>query len=469
MTARPRHPVGKALPKGPVDPGTISPVRLAVITYGLPVLFLGGILVYATRLFSFITPEALSLNESAVPFASIFSSLHAGIGLGHTPPLYALIMHVYLFLSAGALGWLRAPSALFYVAGLWFLSSAARRWADGAPAAILLLLGAFWPYGFHYGTLADSYSLAFLLTCALLLCHLRYLDAPSTKLWARTCALVIALVYTTYLGWAVLAFLWVSDWLHSREQGRPAASRLLVAAAAIAILYTPLWPAFVRDILQAARAHLSLRQLALNAGYNLYVLLASESIAPWFWRFAVPVALAIVASLALLLAPPAARRSPLSFFGTSACSCSLDTKAGGAADRLLLVAPWFLLPIAIALGTIEPRAVQRALLICLVVIGGIGWFGTYSRIYYAASDFFEPWLGLAAGAAGAVHEGAGVISNSEPFFFYLTYALAEPPAEPGLAWRYLGSLPDTIRDPHIWSPAGWEAAERPIPPYARSG
>jgi hypothetical protein len=131
--------------------------------------------------------------------------------------------------------------------------------------------------------------------------------------------------------------------------------------------------------------------------------------------------------------------------------------------RLMLVAPWFLLPAAVAVGTLEKPYRRLAIAVSLVGATGIGWYGTLARTYYAAPRFTEPWAELAAETAGAMREGASVLSNNESFFFYLTYALKAPPSS--RPWRLAGVLPDEVRYPHVWGPEEWVAAGRPVTPY----
>jgi hypothetical protein len=208
--------------------------------------------------------------------------------------------------------------------------------------------------------------------------------------------------------------------------------------------------------------HSPWRFLTLNAGYGLYVLFASESVAPWIWRFGVPVALAVAACLVLAYLGLREEVRRFLVFGVLFL-LAMDLLGVLHSKQLLLVAPWFLLPIAVALCSIENRFQQRALVLALVIIGGIGWYGAYNRGYYSTAEFSEPWPTLAADAAGAVREKVTVISNSPQFFLYLTYALQQPQAaspEP-----FAGFLPKTVRNPEVLSIDDWEAAGRTVQPF----
>ena len=269
-----------------------------------------------------------------------------------------------------------------------------------------------------------------------------------------------------YFGWFLLVLLGLDDWLRNRKQTAPCAAGRrtcsITAAGCSLALYAPLWPAFLREMARAVNLHSSLRLLVLNAGYILYVMLASESVAPWFWYLGVPVVLAIAVCLVLACLSLRQEVRRLLIFG-GVLLVAMDLLGVLQTRQLLLVAPWFLLPIAVALGSVENAYQRRALVFSLILISGIGWYGAYIRRYYAIADFQEPWPVLAADAAGAVREDATVIGNSPQFFLYLTYALQEPPS--ASSSRFSGFLPDAARQPEVWSIDGWEAAGRPVRPF----
>ena len=140
----------------------------------------------------------------------------------------------------------------------------------------------------------------------------------------------------------------------------------------------------------------------------------------------------------------------------------------GALDNthLLIVAPWFFLPLAVALGKPERPFLSRFLVLALVVAAGVGWYGIYNRRLYASPRFLAPWPAIASEAASALNDGSGVVANNPTFFLYLTYVLQPPPGGTGPAggpaWRFFGSLPDGVRIEGIWSADQWLAAGRPL-------
>lgn len=167
----------------------------------------------------------------------------------------------------------------------------------------------------------------------------------------------------------------------------------------------------------------------LNAAYNLFVLFASEAVAPWYWRWSLPAGVAVAASLGLgwRYAPPLARRLMAYAFVLLlllAVLGALNTK------RLLILMPWVVLPLGTAL-VCAPVRQRQGLALALLLVGALGWLGTLTRAHYAAMHFVEPWRELAAQTTPAVRAGAVVLTNSRPFSFELHQALMrEDPSAP---------------------------------------
>jgi hypothetical protein len=128
--------------------------------------------------------------------------------------------------------------------------------------------------------------------------------------------------------------------------------------------------------------------------------------------------------------------------------------------RLVVFAPWLLLPIAVAIGKVQNTMWRFGIALSLGVIGAVGWYGIYDHRYYATPRFFEPWQTVAGEAAFAARNGATVIGNNQSFFFYLTYALHIP--ESGSRWRFVGIVPDAVQYPNVWRAGDWENAGRPL-------
>ena len=432
------------------------------LSEALPLVLLGMAMLYTDRLFTFGDDEATTVSAAAQPLRTFLQRFFAGVGQQTRPPLYDVWLHLWLRISHGIFPLLRAPSMVFFLLGLWMLSRAARILGGESSATALLWTAVLWPYGFLYGRLAGWYAFTFLLISALTWTYLRYQSAPTRRRWAVVCLLAVALIYSNYAGWALLALLGVDDWLRNRTQRRATIVRLLATTALLLVVFAPLWFHFAADVRNAVELPHNWKSAGLTAGYNLYALVVSESVAPWFWRFSVPATIAVGA--ALLAVFFFVREGTRRFYIFAALLFAGMDILGFLQTRfLLLLAPWFLLPVAVALGTIKLRYARIALALSLAVAAAVGWYGMYTRRFFIAERFVEPWAQISAEAAKAVQDGGLVIGNNPSFFFYLTYDLHAP--QTSSQWRFSGSLPKAVHHPSVWSASGWLAEGRPIRPY----
>ena len=433
---------------------------------------LGSALAYTNRWLTLTNDEASALSAAAQNVTTILSAARSTVGNAH-PPLYELMLHVWLWISRGAFDWLRAPAIVCFVLGLWFLSRVARQLSGEESGNAVVWLGALWPFGFHAGRLAGPYSFGFLLIAAVTWQYFRCARSRHNSDWLVFSFLSLTLLYTNDFAWALIILLGIDYWRRTSERTSEGDAQdrerltnegkikaILATAAVLVLGFAPRWPVFLSEL----HAHLvlpgSARFLFLNAAYNFYVLFVSQSVAPWFWRLSIPATIGIVALLIFVFADirGQARRFlifALSLFVLMAFTGILQ------AERLLLLGPWFLLPMAMALGTIEKWQWRIPMAIALAAVAAIGWFGILNRRYYSDSRFFEPWNTVAQDASDALRNGSGVIGNDSSFFFYLTYALKAP--QSNSSWRFSGSLPRQVQYPSVWDPRQWEEAGSPKP------
>jgi hypothetical protein len=232
-----------------------------------------------------------------------------------------------------------------------------------------------------------------------------------------------------------------------------------VVAGSIVVLgvaFLPFLAAARSSLRSIGTVHPSIPFMFANAIYSLYTLFVSESVAPWAWRFSIPAALAVLASLAMVArwTPRPSRRFLIYSAGLIAVLALTGTLT---MNRLLELSPWILLPIGIVVETEKPQWVNFALAAALLVIGGIGWYGIYSRRFYSSPRFNERWEEVANGAAGKIRTDATVIADDPAFLLYLTYTL-HIPNENG-PWKYEGSVTEFVHHPQIYSPADWLASQ----------
>src|SRR3984893_5727996 len=93
-------------------------------------LMLGSALAYTNRWLTLTNDEASALTAAAQNVTTILSAARSTVGNVH-PPLYELLLHLWLGISGGAFDWLRAPTIVCFVLGLWFLSRVARQLGGG--------------------------------------------------------------------------------------------------------------------------------------------------------------------------------------------------------------------------------------------------------------------------------------------------------------------------------------------------
>jgi hypothetical protein len=428
----------------------------------MPLLILGMVLVVSDRYVTYIDDETTIIGAAIQPVRATLALFWSGEGQHEHPPLYDILLHFWLRLTGGAFEYLRMPSIFFYLAGLVLLALAAKRLGGSSSAQAIVWLGVLWPFGFHYGRLAAWYSFSFFLVAGLTLAYLRFLEEQSFARWAWFAFLGAALLWTNYFGWAVLGCFAIDQFLRRRAL-EPTASlgTILKTIAMWCVAFLPLVRAFQTELGIGLDFHVRPLAILANAAFSFYSFFVSESVAPWFWSLSVPAGVAIlicVVSVAISI-PQNARRFLIYgvlLLAVMAVSGLLLTR------RLLLVAPWIVLPIAIAVGESKSRLARIGLPVALLIIGGIGWYGIYSRRFYSAPRFIEPWPRIAQETADKIHSGATVIANNPSFLFYLTYTLRVP--EGTTPWKFSGLLPDQVRIPQVKFPEDWLAAGHPVTP-----
>jgi hypothetical protein len=217
--------------------------------------------------------------------------------------------------------------------------------------------------------------------------------------------------------------------------------------------------AFLKEVHQGIKPRHSILSTLLLGAYNLYCMVVSESVAPWFWFLGVPAGIAVVVCLLLVLfhGPPRANRFLIYFGGLFTVMTLLgiiETK------RTLLIAAWLILPIGAAIGTQKVKFVGQILMASFILATSIGWYGIFDRKLYAAPHWIEPWPALAAEAAATVRQGGVVVGNNPSFFFYLTYSLM--PENAADSSRFQGFLPVSVHSPGVYNPEQWVRTGRPL-------
>jgi hypothetical protein len=428
----------------------------------LPLLLLGFALIGTNQNFTMIDDETRIIAAAAQPVRTTLALFWSGAGQHEHPPLYDLLLHFWLKWTGGAFEYLRVFPVVFYLVGLFLLGRAAKRLGGADSAGAVVWIGVLWPFGFLYGRIAAWYSFSFFLVAGLTLAYLQYVEAPTRARWAWLLVLGSSLLWTNYFGWAILGCLAIDQlmrWRAAEPRAKPAV--LLSMAVLFCLAFLPLLRAFRTVLSENLVLHQSPLGIVANAAFNVYSLFVSESVAPWFWSLSVPAGLAALACIGLVTAvvPAPARRF---IFYAGLCIAVMAVTGILFTKRLLLIAPWVLLPVGVAAGTSKSLLTRIGLPLTLLFIGGIGWFGIYSRRYYSAPRFIEPWERTAQDAAAKVRGGVVVVANNPSFFFYLTYILRVP--ENTGAWKFAGMLPEQVLHSQVKSPEQWLASDHPFAP-----
>ncbi len=424
-------------------------------------LMLGLFMVISDRYFTFNEDEVRIISAAANPVVQTVDLFIHGHGQHKHPPLYDLFLHCWLRVTGGQLRLLRVPSIAFYLLAIWNLMETGRRLCGDRAAMAVLWVCILWPFGFHYRRLAAWYSLSFLLVALLTYSYLAFLRARTFKNWLLVVIPAILLLYTNYFGWAILACVLLDYLLETQNESHQHRSRVSFTILLLVFAFLPLLRAYSAEVGRAVGTRDSVLGTGLYEAFNIYALFASEAVAPWHWALGVPVctAIALCAVAVLTYAPPVARRLFV-YFLLLITGMSLLGIIGTL--RLLLISAWLVLPLGLCLGTIQPRRWKASLFASLVVIAGIGWFGSVSRRFYAAPRFIEPWNDVAKQMARAVRDGGVVIANHPSFFFYLNYELHRQGK--GSRLDFAGVYPYKGLWPGVYDGNSWLQNGRPIGP-----
>ena len=168
-------------------------------------------------------------------------------------------------------------------------------------------------------------------------------------------------------------------------------------------------------------------------------------------------AIACALALSFVYSGLLARRFLLYFVALLAAMTFLQI---GNTKRMLMISPWLVLPLGVAVGLAARTSARRWLASSLAAVGAIGWFGIFSRNLYAAPHWIEPWNRVSVRAAEVASSGGVVIANNPSLFFYLTYRL--PSTDPVRNGHFAGVLPATVRAANIYSPQEWIDAGSPV-------
>jgi hypothetical protein len=429
------------------------------------ILFALGIAIAATnKWFTAVDDEVSIIGRAAAPVSSTIHLFLSGAGQHEHPPLYDILLHGWLRLTNGSIDLVRVPATAFYLAGIWCIARTARELGGRKAQVVALTLAVLSPYGFHFGRVGAWYSFCFLLVALETLLYLRYQSHRTGANWAFLLLCSLGLVYSNYFGWALLGLLAIDFLFANRKQIAKALVPIVGMGVLLIVAFLPMLVAFTKELHKGVRSFHPLSD-GLMGIYVLYAMFVSESVAPWFWILGVPAAVAVAIAIILTVAnaPQLGRRLLLYFFAALVAMSAIGVVS---TKRALMIAPWLILPAALAFASVRAPVIRRVFAAVLILVCAIGWFGIFDRHVYAAPHWVEPWSDVAQQAAKVVRNGGVVIGNNESFFFYLTYLLPPDAGQPG---DFGGVLPDEIRRHGVYDPEQWIGSRISTPgPRARN-
>jgi mannosyltransferase len=160
------------------------------------------------------------------------------------PPLYYVLMHVWLRLAGTGEVAARAPSAFFGSLSVALTYAFVRRWSSPPVSLLAAFLAGVSPFAVMAAQEARMYALLTVLVLASTLILLLATEDNRPSRWRAYAASAVLMVYTHYLGILVLAShgVWVA-WV-----ARPRLRPWLTAVAAVVLLYLPWVPALTDQL-----------------------------------------------------------------------------------------------------------------------------------------------------------------------------------------------------------------------------
>ncbi len=228
------------------DPVQLAPPRRPsanVVLALLVVVILVSVLVRLHSASVLWLDESLSIEIARRPVPQLLEALRRD----GSPPLYYLVLHVWMILFGESATATRALSTVFSLAALPVMFATGRRLGGSTVAWGALLLLAVNPFAVRYATETRMYALVQLLALLGVLAVLRALERPSYLRLLLVAVLSGSLALTHY--WALFLLAATGLVLVGLSlSGRSAARRVLVALVAGGILFAPWIPDFLFQV-----------------------------------------------------------------------------------------------------------------------------------------------------------------------------------------------------------------------------
>jgi len=205
------RPAGRR-PEPAREANTGQPDRAAqLFTVVLGLVVAAAVVIRFTATQSLWLDEAQSVAISRLPLHGAGTTLFDGLRQDGSPPLYYLLLHVWMELFGTSTSAVRAMSATLNIVTAWPLFVLARRVVGPLAARVTVLLYLTSPFALYFATETRMYSLIVLLAACGGLALERVLHAPSPRsvLALGVCAAGVALTHY----WSLYLLLTVGLWL----------------------------------------------------------------------------------------------------------------------------------------------------------------------------------------------------------------------------------------------------------------
>ncbi|MGA2570956.1 MAG: glycosyltransferase family 39 protein [Terracidiphilus sp.] len=389
---------------------------LAVVAYLLVMFATNGV-------FTILDDESAIVTIAGHPVIPTLNLFLFGAGQHEHPPLGDILLHAWLVATGFSFAMLRVFANLFYAASIVLTAKSAQEIGGPRSYWVTLGLGLVWPFAYQYGRITGWYCVFLFFISLTTRIYLRVVrDGRNHGLWLALVLAGILAVWTNYFAVAVLLILFVDMILFHRRWAAQNAWKLAACGIAIAISFLPLLRIALLSLppmpFQGTQ-HFEIRSLIAVVGYPVFALFGSAAVAPWYWLLSLPIALSAILLLVSVWLSPGRK-----WLLYSAVPMVLLTLSGHMnIKRILFLLGWLFLAFGLAAASSAPR-VSRYATGAVTALVVLGWVGIFSGKHYSTTNLYEPWRQVADTVARDIRQdNAAVVSDNEPFFFYLNYQL----------------------------------------------
>jgi hypothetical protein len=389
-------------------------------------------------------------GHPGLPTLKLFVS---GRGQHEHPPVSDILLHLWLEATHYSFFALRIFANLFFIAAVFYIARAAETIAGKSAYWTTLILGFVWPFAFQYGRMSGWYCVCAFLISWVTSIYLQLQREDGWRSWIAFAVASVLLLWSNYFGVVILALLLVDLFVFHRDLAARRTRSLITVTAVIVLSFLPLVGIALRKLTAhtaPAGSGLDIKGAIAAGGYPIFSIFASAAVAPWFLPLSIPIVLAAIALVWAIWVSPGRRW--LVYFLVSMALLALSAHIN--IKRVIFLVPWLFLAIGLAACSKASRYPRMAIGAAGVLIVA-GWLAIASGKHYATTNLHEPWGRVAEVVAQDARNGAMVVSENYPFFFYLDYKLGLGAETAQSIGPYLGeeiyrSHGYTIRMPDKW-------------------